>query len=1340
MENHVYRNCSWLAQVDGELDNRMAKKGLGVPNAVVTVRQGEVSLPLCNTRSKDSTEVILEPGDAQIRLRSLDVKYRRTYYDGGHSGNNRSIILQVDPLGNEIIKEPQDDETQADTNNDTVTSELPSIVTVETGTEFQMKPDIRELERVLKPEVMKDLEKLLDDFNDLLWKNMVDIGSTHLPQHDVKVEEGAQPARETSRCFPPPRKDLTDDQVRNLLEDGLTDQSRSHNSSGMVCVKKTDGTWRLCMDVRRLRSVQKKDSFPLPRIHETTEKLGNAQYFTTLDLGCAFQWWRSVSPFTSQTRKTNAFTTCRGRHPWSETPFGPCGTTATFRGLRTTKVLDKVVPKYGNLMLRYMDNIIIASATQEDHVKRLKEAFQALVDTGLKLKAETCKIFSTHMRYLGKLINADEIRLDPDALEALEKWKTPTSIREVATFLAFIGYYREFVKDYTTEVMSLQKMMKKDAIFEWTEKQQTAFDRFKEILLENPILALPQEDGEFVLETYASNTTIAGTLLQYQEYEGTTKLRVISYTSRKLNECQRRYETAKLEMFAVVQIVEKFSQYLSLRKFKLRVDLYALSWLNTHASEENSIAARWLGRLNGFYFEAEQRVSEEHQSADRLRKRALHLENENQESVANNLEYLPFWSAEQQGEIPSLSLNEDTSTCTQDNEENLPKAHTVSSQCNSTSSVLPNYPVDEKHSWDEQGNRQTSDTSTAQSDTTDSVRCCPSTKTQPTTACRPATNRRRRTRGRDASLEEGVGGTSCEVLIGAPATDAETVVGTVGLPTPTWVVTESLDPVTSMVTKHEEQTDDTPAACMGNMERHDQPDPSQKTEPVAISSNEESTDGYTSCKEEWLSEEELTVVGKEPIPRDKLEIQGTSARVDRYHTDGIESQPETTYVPSNEHGVLLDMEPLDLSMMRATNAPKGGVIFIHSNGGVMPDIPTAENGLTIIAPNEKITLETKEHENASDARAEILLTTHVPPASLDVTLHDIESLETIPIPEQQAAVAKEHEQGEQCQATKNESPEQRKAPEGVSTTSVRDHELLQRGTTEAVGSATSTKTTRPLGKKKRKSEVSSLTSNIDSMGKMPSRQGFQSVATRSMVSARAANVSDQSFHTARSRLSTTTTTCSNARTNTLKRPESRNTGGIEKKVKTTRVARNVQEEPYEQHRIRSLRHAWIARELTGGRIGNVTISNDTMLVVGGQHMFFDAPINLVSLTGFKRTAFEQAEHVYEAFKAQCSILGEVARVAVETPAGVNQLWLVYTHVQSSDESNLLLYENGIAQIIQKCFDWNISHLATLRPPYHPTLTRNWTRAADWLDKQFEGTGIEITMYTEVGSHPQHNDT
>ena len=94
-----------------------------------------------------------------------------------------------------------------------------------------------------------------------------------------------------------------------------------------------------------------------------------------------------------------------------------------------------------------MDDILIASATQDDHVKRMREVFQALVEAGLKLKAAKCNLFSTHIRYLGKLIDKKGVQPDPEKLEAVEKWETPKDLRQVASFLGFAGYYREFVKD-----------------------------------------------------------------------------------------------------------------------------------------------------------------------------------------------------------------------------------------------------------------------------------------------------------------------------------------------------------------------------------------------------------------------------------------------------------------------------------------------------------------------------------------------------------------------------------------------------------------------------------------------------------------------------------------------------------------------------------------------------------------------------------------------------------------------------------------------------------------------------------------------------------------------------
>ena len=142
-------------------------------------------------------------------------------------------------------------------------------------------------------------------------------------------------------------------------------------------------------------------------------------------------------------------------------------------------------------MLIYLDDIIIFSPTFEEHLKRLEAVFAKLSNHNLKLTAKKCHFFQKRVKYLGHIVSEEGIQTDPDKIDSVKSWKTPTSTKEVRQFLGFTGYYRRFVKGYATIVRPLNDLLvghsstkksrsKKKVPFVWGPEQQTAFDNIKD--------------------------------------------------------------------------------------------------------------------------------------------------------------------------------------------------------------------------------------------------------------------------------------------------------------------------------------------------------------------------------------------------------------------------------------------------------------------------------------------------------------------------------------------------------------------------------------------------------------------------------------------------------------------------------------------------------------------------------------------------------------------------------------------------------------------------------------------------------------------------------------------
>ena len=193
------------------------------------------------------------------------------------------------------------------------------------------------------------------------------------------------------------------------------------------------------------------------------------------------------------------------------------------------QALTRVTKKYGNLVMCYVDDVVIATPTLEDHIDRLDEVFGCMKRAGLKCKPSKCEILRDSIKYLGRMVDRHGVRPDPEAVEAVLTWKAPRTDTQLLSFLGFANYYREFIKGYADKVYPMQKLMRnKGKKFEWSDEAQVAFENIKRELCEAPVLGMPTEKGMYVLDTDASVVAISGILHQEQEWNGRTVLRPIA--------------------------------------------------------------------------------------------------------------------------------------------------------------------------------------------------------------------------------------------------------------------------------------------------------------------------------------------------------------------------------------------------------------------------------------------------------------------------------------------------------------------------------------------------------------------------------------------------------------------------------------------------------------------------------------------------------------------------------------------------------------------------------------------------------------------------------------------
>ena len=334
--------------------------------------------------------------------------------------------------------------------------------------------------------------------------------------------------------------------VEDMLQQGVIKESVSPWASPVVLVKKKDGSMRFCVDYRKLNAITKKDVFPLPRIDDALDLLGNSVYFSTLDLASGY-WQVKMD---TDSREKTAFTTHKGLYEFSVMPFGLCNAPATFQRLME-RVLKGLV---GESCMVYLDDILVIGKTFEQHMDNLKKVFGRIERAGLKLKPKKCHLIQPCVEYLGYVVSRKGISADPRKIQAIVEYPVPVDVKSLRSFLGLASYYRRFARNFSRIAYPLHQLTRKESIFNWDSKCQEAFDHLKEVLTDSSTLAFPDFGKEFVLETDASKAGLGAVLSQQQE----DMLRPIAYASRSLQTHEQNYGVTEMEALAVVWAIKHF--------------------------------------------------------------------------------------------------------------------------------------------------------------------------------------------------------------------------------------------------------------------------------------------------------------------------------------------------------------------------------------------------------------------------------------------------------------------------------------------------------------------------------------------------------------------------------------------------------------------------------------------------------------------------------------------------------------------------------------------------------------------------------------------------------------
>jgi len=413
--------------------------------------------------------------------------------------------------------------------------------------------------------------------------------------HKIKIPENQEPIYKRPYRLPHAQMAEIDSQIKQMEKDDIIEPSFSPWNAPLLLVKKKlDASqvpkFRIVVDFRALNKVTINEYHPLPNITEILDQLGQCNLFSIIDLASGFYQIK----LDDSSKELTAFSTNQGHWHFKKMAMGLKTSPCTFQRLMNN-VMTGIV---GIKCLVYLDDIIVYGKNLLDHNSKLRDVFERLRNHNLKIQPDKCEFLKRDCLYLGHIISENGIQPDPAKVKSVLQFPTPTSVKEIKSFLGLSGYYRKFIKSYSLIAKPMTNLLRKGITFNWDTSCQEAFDKLKNILCSEPILQYPDFTKPFIVTTDASGKAL-GAILSQGEVPNDLP---IAYVSRTLNKSENNYSTTELECLAIVFAVKMFRPYLYGRKFIILSDHRALSWL-FNLKDPLSKLARWRILLEEYDYE-----------------------------------------------------------------------------------------------------------------------------------------------------------------------------------------------------------------------------------------------------------------------------------------------------------------------------------------------------------------------------------------------------------------------------------------------------------------------------------------------------------------------------------------------------------------------------------------------------------------------------------------------------------------------------------------------------------------------------------------------------------------